>query len=192
MGLILSRSIELNPRTADTLRLLIQPSGTCPTGAKRLKAVRMWRIENHRLWRRFALRRQSLRRERREQGVTNDDVYFLGREVVGGDGRRGLPPFLDPDVDERYCLHGCRAEMVLHVLHDGLAPVLNGAAGRWIGTGCYVCDDVAQADLFASCDPQDGHLPELHSRLYRNGIEHPGPSLCIRMPFLSRYVHIHR
>eukprot|EP01062_Namystynia_karyoxenos_P073521 TRINITY_DN70321_c0_g1_i1.p1 TRINITY_DN70321_c0_g1~~TRINITY_DN70321_c0_g1_i1.p1 ORF type:complete len:1679 (+),score=468.58 TRINITY_DN70321_c0_g1_i1:101-5038(+) len=155
---------ESNRPARDCICALLQPGGA------RTVPRYIWRVENHNLWRRYAVARQRLRHEQRSLNVVPSEPQLDAALAPA----KGLRTLLDAAVRERYLLHGVCTSLLPTVLAEGPSPMLNAVDTRRLGVGVYMQDHIAQADLYASTDSGSGEQPDLHARLYRDGLEHPG------------------
>lgn len=136
----------------------------------RLELKCAWRIENPRLWRRYATERSGVREEILERRIKLPDPS------IRKDLKRALADLPDPlhaDVNEVRLLHGTRPDTVLILLSNGPNERFSGGL---FGCGTYLAEDAGKNDQYVTCDRSTGQrgLKELHCRLYTKDNVHPG------------------
>jgi hypothetical protein len=87
-----------------------------------------------------------------------------------------LPGQLCADVYEAVLMHAPpNPAVLLSILSTGLNERFSGTnAGTAYGDGIYFAEDAGKNDQYAGVDEQYEATSELHKRLYRNGVRHPG------------------
>jgi len=134
---------------------------------KQLKLARAWRIENPKLWRRYAVERQSVAEEIRDRRIKVPSLRI--RDVLQK-ALAGLPDKLQSDVHETRLLHGTAPQTVLTLLSNGPNERFSGGL---FGCGTYLAEDAGKNDQYVTSDRSMGQVKPLHSRLYPKG-DHPG------------------
>eukprot|EP01062_Namystynia_karyoxenos_P078752 TRINITY_DN8165_c0_g1_i2.p1 TRINITY_DN8165_c0_g1~~TRINITY_DN8165_c0_g1_i2.p1 ORF type:complete len:1783 (+),score=651.09 TRINITY_DN8165_c0_g1_i2:157-5505(+) len=138
----------------------------------RLTLRHAWRSENHTLWRMYANVRQETRVLRTKQAIPMDVPRRTKLDEKLREAARRLAGVLDEHVNETYLWCPVQACEVLSVLAYGLKVSFN--PGRY-GYCITLYENPAACDAEThSADTADGAVPELHSRLYRSGVKHPG------------------
>jgi len=146
----------------------------------RLVLAHAWRIENPRLWRRYAIERQGVCDEIRQSGLKPPRVKLRGDFWRAGSK---LPEKLMEEVNEVRLLHGTKPQNVRTLLTNGLNERFSGGM---FGCGSYLAEDAGKNDQYCTKDAGARRpLQDLHRRLYRDGVEHPGDVFYL---FLCRVV----
>jgi len=111
------------------------------------KLQSVMRNENSKLWRKYAIKKADLQKERR----TLDDPYQLyvdvktskAREDLGGDR-------LDPEINEWYLWHGTSESAAHNICTTDFKMRLAGSAtGTLYGRGSYLAESITKADEYA-------------------------------------------
>jgi len=84
---------------------------------------------------------------------------------------------LEPEVNEKWLLHGTQPHLVMPIFTGGLDERLS-SLGSMFGAGVYLSEDPEKIDQYVR--PDDGRNPdlsELHSQLFHSNFTHPGDDL---------------
>mmetsp|Transcript_118231 Transcript_118231/g.228134 ORF Transcript_118231/g.228134 Transcript_118231/m.228134 type:complete len:525 (-) Transcript_118231:72-1646(-) len=136
----------------------------------RLVLATAWRIENPRLWRRYAVERKNVLEEL-EQGCLPLPELKLRQNFYNASAQ--LPDCLMKEINEVRLLHGTKPETVLSLISNGLNEHFSGGM---FGHGSYVAENAGKTDQYCTLDRKigDRSLRDLHARIYRAGVDHPG------------------
>mmetsp|Transcript_56283 Transcript_56283/g.131160 ORF Transcript_56283/g.131160 Transcript_56283/m.131160 type:complete len:254 (-) Transcript_56283:219-980(-) len=162
---ILQKLLETTPEELGRGRDVLRPGRY-----RRLELATAWRIEHPRLWRKYAVERQSVAEQL--QQLPEKPPRLQLRPVFSKAGAE-LPDKLMTEVNEVRLLHGSKPEKILSLLDNGLNERFSG--GKF-GHGTYLAEDAGKNDQY--CTPDDSlhaeHLQDLHDQIYRDGVEHAG------------------
>eukprot|EP00931_Biecheleriopsis_adriatica_P115204 TRINITY_DN91026_c0_g1_i1.p1 TRINITY_DN91026_c0_g1~~TRINITY_DN91026_c0_g1_i1.p1 ORF type:complete len:898 (-),score=120.32 TRINITY_DN91026_c0_g1_i1:30-2375(-) len=153
---------------------------------RRLVLARAWRIENPRLWRRYATERQSIQEEINTRSIRLPKAKV---RTELSEALKQLPEKLLSEVNEVRLLHGTAPETVLTLLSNGPNERFSGGL---FGSGTYLAEDAGKNDQYVKCDCHQGQVRDLHRRLYSDGSNgaHPGSVyyLLLCRTILGRFV----
>eukprot|EP01065_Artemidia_motanka_P001680 TRINITY_DN1076_c4_g1_i1.p1 TRINITY_DN1076_c4_g1~~TRINITY_DN1076_c4_g1_i1.p1 ORF type:complete len:1793 (+),score=600.34 TRINITY_DN1076_c4_g1_i1:79-5379(+) len=137
----------------------------------RLSMCGAWRTENHVLWRLYANARQQTRLHRTKDSVAMDLPRGVQLEPRLLELSRSLAPDIDALVNETYMFCPVRSDAAFAALAYGCRlRFCPGVQGFTLD----LAENPAACDVHASSDIQDGAFPDLHTRIYRAGVKHPG------------------
>lgn len=151
----------------------------------KLELSRAWRIENHKLWARYAVERRTMADEIRNRTIRLPRLKLRPEFASAIDK---LPGALMSEVNETRLLHGTAPEVVLTMLSNGPNERFSGGL---FGHGTYLAEDAGKNDQYVTSDKAAGQVQDLHRRLYPEGVAtHPGTVyyLFLCRVALGRYV----
>lgn len=129
-----------------------------------LQVMAVVRMENATLWRKYAAKREKIRKARRRSGVQSSPW----QEQTAPPKTAGSLHCLDEEVQESYLFHGTTANAALQIQHQGFC--LNYAREGFFGRGIYFAEATSKADEYAGDDNDDIHVM-LVSRVVRGVVQ---------------------
>ena len=140
----------------------------------RLQFACAWRLEHPSMWDRYMGGQQQVL-----HGMHLLRRVLLpracGLPVATERTASGLPALLCTDVNEAMLVHGTNPAVLLNMLSTGLNERFSGTnAGTAFGDGIYFAEDVGKNDQYTMVDERYDASFDLHQRLYRQGVQHPG------------------
>eukprot|EP00811_Abedinium_folium_P023071 NODE_3257_length_2065_cov_4.490712.p1 GENE.NODE_3257_length_2065_cov_4.490712~~NODE_3257_length_2065_cov_4.490712.p1 ORF type:complete len:636 (+),score=113.98 NODE_3257_length_2065_cov_4.490712:90-1910(+) len=129
----------------------------------KLEVVQVLRNESPRLWRIY---QRCLARLARELRLTPEEqVHFKTSTLVRDLDAAGLPPCLNPTVNEGFLLHGTKPSAADHICKEDFRVSLAGSStGTLYGPGIYLAESSSKSDEYAEDDP-DGLYQGLFAML---------------------------
>eukprot|EP00746_Dinoflagellata_sp_MGD_P166367 gnl/MRDRNA2_/MRDRNA2_96196_c0_seq1.p1 gnl/MRDRNA2_/MRDRNA2_96196_c0~~gnl/MRDRNA2_/MRDRNA2_96196_c0_seq1.p1 ORF type:complete len:2418 (+),score=411.56 gnl/MRDRNA2_/MRDRNA2_96196_c0_seq1:103-7356(+) len=134
----------------------------------RLELALAWRIEHPHLWSLYEVDRDEIAERIKKQRLACPRIRIRKKMH---NATRMLPDKVRDDVNEVRLLHGSKAENLLPILNNGLNERFSGGM---FGHGSYLAEDAGKNDQYVERDRHYGQVPDLHERLYRDGVKHPG------------------
>jgi len=118
-----------------------------PRGFTLTKAMRS---ENSKLWRKYAIKKADLQKERRAA----TEPYAAFSDVLTSQVWEELDSDrLDSDINEWYLFHGTSASAALNICSTDFKMRLAGTAtGTLYGKGSYLAESITKADEYAKCE----------------------------------------
>jgi len=154
-----------------------------------LQVVAVLRMENATLWRKYAAKRDKIRKARghRVGSWRSGAQSSLGQEQTPPPKTAGSLHLLDEDVQESYLFHGTHAKAALQIQRRGFE--LNHARRGLFGAGIYFAESASKADEYAGNTEDNLHVMLL-SRVVRGvvyRVEKPDSCLHIKSKIKRKY-----
>lgn len=148
----------------------------------KLDLVGAWRLENRKIWHRYADERMKIRDSLRSRGIRAP--HFHMRRFFY-DTLKKLPGYekLYDDINETYLIHGTLANWILPIAQNGINPP-KGDNAALFGKGIYFAEDCAKNDQYVIGDAPFGSHHELHNALFPAGGEFSFP----KTPYKAYYL----
>eukprot|EP00211_Chloroparvula_japonica_P005627 CAMPEP_0119125342 /NCGR_PEP_ID=MMETSP1310-20130426/4650_1 /TAXON_ID=464262 /ORGANISM="Genus nov. species nov., Strain RCC2339" /LENGTH=374 /DNA_ID=CAMNT_0007115401 /DNA_START=165 /DNA_END=1286 /DNA_ORIENTATION=- len=125
--------------------------------------LRVKRIENTALWRKYSLTRNLIREKGPYAHVSTavnrsapgrQLATMLGEDTGGEEGHRALcgdDSMVNDSLNEAILFHGTSPKYVKHIGHQGYDARVSSTSGNF-GAGCYFTDDCRKSHQYAKCD----------------------------------------
>jgi len=114
------------------------------------KLVGATRNENSKLWRKYAIKKADLKKEKQ----VLDDPYAVFNDVLTSQVWESFDcDRLDSDINEWYLFHGTSASAARNICSTDFKMRLAGSAtGTLYGKGSYLGESITKADEYAKCE----------------------------------------